>query len=166
MCKWTDKHFSTQEKKKCNNYAQNIRHCHTKFSPLGNQVYVYHIIFKTHNSVVAYEPHSLYSSTGTCIWTDKHFSKQGKKKCNNYAQNIRHSHTKFSQLGNQVPWICAPPSAILELSSDVIKTHFKILFKKTALIIRLNMPVQIPTFSIVTTANDKWGFMIFQTEHV
>jgi len=37
---------------------------------------------------------------------------------------------KFSWLGNQVPWICAPLSAILELSDDIIKTHFKTLFLK------------------------------------
>lgn len=89
-----------------------------------------------------------------CTCTDKHFSTQGKKKSNNYAQNIRHSHTKFTQLGNQVPWICVPQSTILELSDGIIKTHFKILLQKNALIIRLNAPVQMPTFSIVTTAND------------
>ena len=65
-----------------------------------------------------------------CIWTDKHVGTQGEKKYNNYAQNIRHRHTKFSWLGNQVPWICAPLSTILKLSDDIIKTHFKILFKK------------------------------------
>jgi len=48
------------------------------------------------------------------------------KKYNNYTQNIRHCHTKFSQMGNQVPWKCVPPlSAILELSDDIIKTLFQ-----------------------------------------
>jgi hypothetical protein len=114
---------------------------------------------------VVYEPPFLYSSSATCIWTDKHFSTQGKKKYNYYAQNIRHHFTKI-QLAGQPGTLdmCTPVSYSGTQWWHHQNPFQNSVFKKNALIIRLNVPMQMPTFSIVTVANDIWGFMIFQTE--
>jgi len=67
-------------------------------------------ILRTHSYGMYPEPHCLQAISAWCMCTDPHIYEGGGDTHHAYTINNRCQCTKFSHMGDLMPWICAPLS--------------------------------------------------------